>query len=562
MCDGNGYCKESCNTASDCPSMECYESTCDQGVCGLSYATLGTACGTPGNNTVCDGNGSCKESCGTASQCLGSDSDCMARTCTLGVCGVSYATPGTSCGPQGSGFCDGTGNCCQPDQDHVLEVGLEQKYKYHTIGDAAQDLKAGVLMKVHGPHVYREYVDFDIDGGTGCNMIVIRGVTSGGKRPTISGTGRRFTVTLEGSNYAFRNFNVTTSTTSKERACVYLRADNLFLEDVNISGCPRNGIQGADGEVSADKGNWGAGSVTLTSVEVDGCGKGLDYHQIYMSTDEDNYPNSVFLMQYCYLHGGKGGNAVKSRGERNSIYYNWIEHAANHELDLIGADPGAHKEGKAVENSDVVGNVLIHAKSKVSTANIGSDGTGQSWGQYRFVSNTFLFEATALAAPAIEARGGIDSVSMYNNAFRKKTGGVIEVLAETQPNEEVPAAWLWPQKWAGNHNSVDLGSTVLGMLVQQPGGFASVVTGTPGTPTPGFVNESNNEVELENGSPLCNQATSSTPLPPGRPPFALSPLPPPEMLPRFMPPRHAIGYTLLLQRPRGTANDVGAYECP
>ena len=38
-----------------------------------------------------------------------------------------------------------------------------------------------------------------------------------------------------------------------------------------------------------------------------------------------------------------GGNAVKSRAQRNEIYYNWIEGAVYHELELIGPDPAGRQ---------------------------------------------------------------------------------------------------------------------------------------------------------------------------------------------------------------------------
>lgn len=61
-------------------------------------------------------------------------------------------------------------------------------------------------------------------------------------------------------------------------------------------------------------------------------------------------------------HHSNGGNNVKSRAERNEIYYNWIEDAYYHELELIGPDPGGAPDGWSEElkreDSDVVGNVL------------------------------------------------------------------------------------------------------------------------------------------------------------------------------------------------------------
>jgi hypothetical protein len=43
-----------------------------------------------------------------------------------------------------------------------------------------------------------------------------------------------------------------------------------------------------------------------------------------MATDQTAYPGAVFRMQHSYVHDANGGNNVKSRAERNEIYYNWI----------------------------------------------------------------------------------------------------------------------------------------------------------------------------------------------------------------------------------------------
>ena len=76
-------------------------------------------------------------------------------------------------------------------------------------------------------------------------------------------------------------------------------------------------------------------------------------------------------MQHCYVHDGNGGNNVKSRAERNEIYYNWIEGAVYHELELIGPDRRAAagwSEDLAREDSDVVGNVLRKTATYVRDA--------------------------------------------------------------------------------------------------------------------------------------------------------------------------------------------------
>ena len=135
--------------------------------------------------------------------------------------------------------------------------------------------------------------------------------------------------------------------------CYYHHGHAIVMRDSVVHDCPRQGILGADND---------SGSLTLERVEVFGSGGGDRDHQIYMATDEVAHPGSVFRMVGCYVHDGNGGNNVKSRAERNEIYYNWIEGGFYHELELIGPDPaGGVPEGQAREDSDVVGNVLCQA---------------------------------------------------------------------------------------------------------------------------------------------------------------------------------------------------------
>lgn len=94
---------------------------------------------------------------------------------------------------------------------------------------------------------------------------------------------------------------------------LYHQAADLLARDLHIHHCPAHGVLGA---------HQGSGSVTLEYSEIDHCGAGTNQHQIYMGTGEENRPGSVFRLQFCYIHDGNGGNNVKSRAERNEIYYN------------------------------------------------------------------------------------------------------------------------------------------------------------------------------------------------------------------------------------------------
>ena len=188
-------------------------------------------------------------------------------------------------------------------------------------------------------------------------------------------------------------------------------ANNITIRNCVIHDC-RNGILGY-GSLT--------GSVLVEYCEIYNCGgepkSGFDFaHQIYMATDEAAHPNAVFRLQHSYIHNAKGGNNVKTRSGRNEIYYNWIEGARYHGIELIGPDMDdndAMNENTKREDSDVVGNVVI-ATSNGSAIRLGGDGTGQTKGRYRVVNNTFVLQNNA---DALRGNDGIETLEIYNNIF-------------------------------------------------------------------------------------------------------------------------------------------------
>jgi hypothetical protein len=328
-------------------------------------------------------------------------------------------------------------------------------------------------------------------------MIRITGVSDpSGNRPIIVGTGMSAdTVSFNGNNIWFKNFEIRNTCTTNPcgsnpsvPAGLRLAGDNIFIERVWVHGdvhgawdgqkgtgvgCLGHGILGADGDDAYPFPSNGAGSVSLKFVEVSDCGGQVPNpanandpntgdHNIYMSAAKFQYASSVFLMEFSYVHDSRAGNDVKSRAVRNNIYYNWIANAYNYELDLIGSEEYVVTK-QSGENSDIVGNVLLHAQLFAPTARIGGDGSGQSRGQYRFVNNTFLFEGNALLT-AVTARDGINSVSMYNNVFFKPNANqLLNVLDDSQANwadMSGNAVYL-----LGSNNVFPSKSTVLGTNV-------------------------------------------------------------------------------------------------
>ncbi len=207
------------------------------------------------------------------------------------------------------------------------------------------------------------------------------------------------TVHFQADHYVMRGFDVT----GGESRCVFHQGDDITIEDSVVHDCPKHGILGADEE---------SGSLTLSYVEVYACGSGDSRHPIYIATDEENHPGSVFRMEHCYVHDGNGGNNVKSRAQRNEIRYNWIEGALYHEIELIGPD-GAD-ENLFREDSDVVGNVFRKTGNHYM-ARFGGDGTGQTNGRYRFYGNTVVLAPGSSAV--FRLYDGIESVEMHDNVF-------------------------------------------------------------------------------------------------------------------------------------------------
>jgi hypothetical protein len=347
--------------------------------------------------------------------------------------------------------------------------------------------------------------------------ITFRGVPVNGKRPVFNGGTN--TVAFEGSNHVvFDGFEVTGGSSR----CVFNHAADVLIRNTLVHDCPAHGILGAD---------YDTGSLTLDHVEVHHSGAGDQKHPIYIATDEVAYPGSVFRMQNCYLHDNNGGHGVKSRAERNEIYFNWIEGSYYHELELIGPD-GPPEELKR-EDSDVVGNVIRKTgpNQRFHAVRVGGDGTGQTHGRYRFVNNTFILgEGTGSALRAFD---GVESIEAHNNVFFRPGGASIE-LVRTVEASGTPAVF-------GSHNWATGGSPI-------PTGWTGTVTGAD----PGFTAFDKLDLRPVAGSPLCNQGQ----MPPTA--FAGHELPNPVGLAVGEPARDAVS-----SNPRRTGTDlvdIGAFE--
>jgi len=414
----------------------------------------------------------------------------------------------------------------------TLQVGPGKTYA--SLQEVVDLVNPGDVVEVDGDHTYPGGVIFERPGLPG-SPITIRGISINGNRPILSGGTNTITFSTpnpnvpdDGANhYILDNFEITAGSFRG----IFHQADDLTVRDTLVHDCPAHGILGAD---------QGSGSATLERVEVYHCGNDGSQHQIYMATDEVHHPGSVFRMVHCYIHDGNGGNNVKSRAERNEIYYNWIEGAYYHELELIGPDPGGApdewSEGLVREDSDVVGNVLVK-RNDFAVIRPGGDGTGQSNGRYRFVNNTIIPGSGVV----FRIFDGIQSIEMHGNVLFRAGGGAVNVT------RTVEAEWTDGEQMVGTDNWVTTGSTNI------PSGWTGTLTGSD----PGFSDLPANDLLPAPGSPLLDHAEADLPT---HPDF---PFPEPLPVPRTHPPGHSVpdpGDPL--PRPFDCRLDIGALERP
>jgi hypothetical protein len=393
----------------------------------------------------------------------------------------------------------------------VYQVGPSRTYK--TLASVASLVKPGDVVEVDGNAQYAGGVRFT-RGGTPDQRITIRGIRVSGKRPVISGGVN--TVELNGNYTTLEGFEVTGGSSR----CIYHHAHSITVRDTVVRDCPSHGILGAD---------TGSGSLTLDRVEVYRAGSGTTRHPIYIATDQNAYPGSVFRMQYCYIHDGNGGNHVKSRAERNEIYYNWIEGATYRELELIGPEAASYALKR--EDSDVVGNVFVKT-SNFFAVRVGGDGTGDTGGRYRFMNNTFVMKPGSTAA--IQAFDRLESLELHNNVFYREGGGAVELLRDE-------GKWVAGRRIVeGRNNWVPQGTSALA-------GLAGTISGTD----PGFEDIAGRKLWPKSTSALIGKAVANPTSPSG---FAF---PRPLTAAAFVPPRRLLNGSL---ETRAAAVSLGAYE--
>lgn len=417
-------------------------------------------------------------------------------------------------------------------------VGPSGQYAHLNALFAAVDLGPGDLVEVEGGVTYPgDIVMPAADGGAPGNPVTLRGV--GLTRPRLHGGTNTIEFRLS-DHVVFERFEVTGDPVANTFRCVYHHAHDIVIRDAVIHDCPRHGVLGADQD---------SGSLTIEYSEIYNAGSNQGNHLIYMASDEFAHPGAVFRLQYSYLHdsdytdGVEGGNLIKSRAERNEIYYNWLEGAYYHELELIGPDPNGNgniSELTAREDSDVVGNVIVHTSAFGALMRFGGDGTGQSRGRYRFVNNTVVRLGFVDTPTVFRLFDGIESLDAHNNVLWREGANGVRVVRESE------ALWTTGESQVeGTDNWVDNGSTFM------PPDWSGTLQGA----NPGFVNAVDFDFDPALGSPLLNAAN---PNPMALPGYGIaSPLGVPvRHPPRRMKPAPG------LSEPRSSSGtlDIGAFE--
>jgi hypothetical protein len=345
--------------------------------------------------------------------------------------------------------------------------------------------------------------------GTAAQPITIRGLRGGnGRRPKLSGGTNTFEfrradhVVLEGFEF-----------TGGSSRCVYVNAANVVLRDLLVQGCVGQGILSSDQY---------SGSITLEYSEIRTSGGGDSRHALYIQTDEVTHPGSVFRMRFNYVHSGAGGNLLKSRAERNEIHCNWFEGAFYHELELIGPDRFTQLPGWSVdlkrEDSEVLGNVIVHSGSFGAVMRLGGDGTGESRGRYRIVNNTIVINGSANPATVFRLFDGIESVEAHNNVIWRSSAGVLRI------ERNIEAEWAaGVRRVAGSNNWINDDA----IEEYRPGEWVDTLTGA----TTGFVDPAMHDYRSAAGSALLTSGNANPASP------ASWPFPGPTLLPTHLPPR-------------------------
>lgn len=420
----------------------------------------------------------------------------------------------------------------------TYQVGPNRSYRQLT--EVAALLNPGDVVEVDGNATYGP-VTFDRPG-TAAQPITIRGLRVNGVRPTLSGSDSfGFTLfmrtrSVQMGYYTIEGFEITNGS----QACIRNQARDVTYRDIKVFDCARHGLLSHD---------YNSGNLTISYAEFTRIG-GIytnenTKHPIYITSSQDTLPGSRCRVEYTYVHDNRSGDSVKSRCERNEIYYNWLEGAQFYELELIGPDEGSGGMGRRCD-SDIVGNVLLGHHGYI--VRMGSDAADSSLGRYRFVNNS-LISFNASNAGISRHLGFIESVEFINN--------IIYAVGSSLRLHRVDGSWVTGAEVISGTNNW-MSSNINSSLAASAGAalIASSVRGSD----PGFANAgaiAGFDPRLTSASAAINAGTTTTV---GSNPY---PLPNPLRTAQYHPIYRASAELSSLTptaRPSNGAIDLGAFE--
>jgi hypothetical protein len=310
----------------------------------------------------------------------------------------------------------------------IWNVGPNEPAKQ--LKDITNLLAPGDEIHLMGDAIY-DPIDIRGISGTRALPITLKGISKNGKRPTLRGGTERFNWTLALRNSHFWHID----NIILERGGICYRHESAYikLSKVLIRHCG-NGILGTD---------YNSGSLHISQLELTRSGgkpeKKNWRHGIYMATDRDRFPESIFTIEKSFLHNNKG-NSIKSRAERTEVYGNWLENTTNQQsiyaLELIGYDG---YETLEPINHDVVGNVIAINSIKYGVR-VGGDGTGSSNGPSRFSENIFLMPKD-FKGYIFRLLGHLQFLDITNNMFLSQNQGSKSI---TLIKDYIPSAqWFY-----------------------------------------------------------------------------------------------------------------------
>ena len=365
---------------------------------------------------------------------------------------------------------------------------------------ASRSVNPGDVVEIEGAKTYRGRLFFE-RSGTSKHPIILRGILKNGKRPIIHGGDD--TITINAAHYIVDSIEFTGGSVR----CIFVYGNNIVLRNLSIHDCNGHGILSADDD---------SGNLFIDHCEVYRTGRGDRMHQIYVTSDQFKHPGSVFRLQYSYLHDANGGNNVKSRAERNEIYFNWIEGARYHELELIG--PDVDNPPAIREDSDIVGNVLWNTNPEAHATRFGGDNTMDTNGRYRLAFNTIVM-ASNNRSP-LRLFDGVESLELYNNLFVSSKGGGFPFLRTAR------VRWTRGKPLIiGSHNYIP----------KHASGVPPQLTHTLSSDDPQLVNLAAFDPRPKSSSPLVGAGTAALTTQPD------APFPRPLSAAAFQPPLRRIG---------------------